>query len=37
MCLMPGLITLLDDRMCPRSIGCSIQENQSTNFDIKRR
>ena len=29
MCLMPGLITLLDDRMCPRAIGCSIHsENQ---------
>ncbi len=37
MCLMPGLITLLDDRMCPLAIGCSIQENQSTDFDIKRR
>lgn len=35
--LMPGLITLLDDRMCPRAIGCSIQENPSTDFDIKRR
>ena len=37
MCLMPGLITLLDDRMCPWAIGCSAQENQSTDFDIKRR
>lgn len=35
--LMPGLLNLLDDRMCPRAIGCSIQENQSTDFDIKRR
>ena len=37
MCLMPGLITLLDDRMRPLAIGCSIQEIQSTDFDIKRR
>lgn len=35
--LMPGLLNLLDDRMWPRAIGCSIQENRSTNFDIKRR
>ena len=35
--LMPGLLNLLDDRMWPLAIGCSIQENQSTNFDIKRR
>ena len=37
MCLMPGLITLLDDRMCPRAIGCSAQEKQQTKFNIIRR
>ena len=35
--LMPVLLNLLDDRMWPRAAGRSIQENQSTDFDIKRR